>query len=245
MRDFTEPRRLRPALIAAAVLMAALVSAALMLAGHRAATRSAEAPRVPHPVTEASPSPASPLSGPVTLVAGTKQTDGVSMGYPHTTLGAISAASAYLGALASTLDPNYAAAIGRAVGDPADASLASDLSSSVVKLRAALQLPASGPLPAPVTFLTTPQMYQLRAVDSDHALVLLLASDTFTNAQGGSAQTVGVYPMRMHWSGGDWRIAGIGGTGQDYAPLSAAPGSAAAQSKGWQALLATPAGGTP
>lgn len=143
--------------------------------------------------------------------------------------------------MASTLDPDYAASLGRTVGDPADPALPGNLADSVTALRAALQLPSDGPAPARATFLTTPQMYQLREAGNDQVLVLLLTSNTFINAQGGTAGTVGVYPMRMHWAGGDWHLAGIGDAATDYSALSAAPGSADAAGKGWRPLDA-PAG---
>jgi hypothetical protein len=241
MRDLIGTRRVLPVVLAVgALLVMALVAVPLALL-HRGPSGAHAAP-APTPTTSPVPIP----SGAVALVQGTRLADGVQVGYPHTLLGAISAAAAYLGALASTLDPHYAASLGRTLGDPTDPTLAADLASSVAKLRTALQLPTTGALPAPVAFLTTPQMYQLRDTDRDHALVLLLTSNTFINAHGGLAETTGVFPLRMHFSSGDWRIAHLGDTNQDYSSLNAPPASAAALGKGWQNLLPAPtAGGAP
>lgn len=240
MRDLTGALRTRPVVIAVGALSAVLLAAAaLLLVGHDHGHPSAAARHAPTPVTGSSPTPLP--TGAVTLVPGTRLADGVTVGYPHTTIGAISAASVYLGSIASTLDPDYAASLGRTVGDPANPALPGNLAGSVTALRTALQLPTDGPAPARAAFLTTPQMYQLREASDDQALVLLLTSNTFINAQGGTAGTVGVYPMRMHWTSGDWRLAGIGGTAIDYSSLTAAPGSPDAAAKGWQPLDA-PAG---
>ena len=238
MRNLIGTRRVLPAALAVgAVLAVALVAVALLVA-HRGHASGKTATPSPTPSNTPMPVP----SGAVSLVQGARPADGIQVGYPHTIVGAISAASGYLGALASTLDPDYAASLGRTFGDPANPALPGNLAASVTALRTALQLPANGPVPPRAAFLTTPEMYQLREAGGDQVVVLLLTSNTFINAQGGTAGTSGVYPMRMHWTGGDWRLAGIGGTGQDYTALNAAPGTAAAAGKGWQPLLATSAG---
>ncbi|WP_194909739.1 hypothetical protein [Catenulispora rubra] len=176
-------------------------------------------------------------SGAVSVVHGARVVDGVEVGFPHTVVGAVSAASEYVDSAASTLDPDYAAAVMRAAGDPANTDLPRNLASSITKLRSDLQLPSAGPLVPPVTFQTTAQMYQLRNVAADNVLVLLLTDSTFVNQRGGTGQTTGVFPVQMRWIAGDWKIGTIGRTGQDYSALAAAPDTQAAVSHGWLALV--------
>jgi hypothetical protein len=81
-------------------------------------------------------------------------------------------------------------------------------------------------------------MYQLRDTSADSVLVLLLASGTFTNEQGGIAQTTGVFPVYMRWVSNDWKLAAIGG-GQDYSGLNATPDTSDAVAHGWKALISS------
>lgn len=239
MRNLIGARRILPAVLAvAALLITGFVTVALLMAQHN---RSSAHQATPSPAPSTSPVPAP--SGEVTLVQGNQPADGIEVGYPHTTVGAISAASEYLDAVGSTLDPDYAASIMRTAGDPASASLPANLAESTAKLRAALRLPTAGPLNPPIAFQTTAQMYQLRDETTDSALVLLLAQGTFTNARGSTAQTTGVFPIHMRWVGDDWKLAGIGGAGQDYSKLNATPDTSAAASHGWSALTSPVGGG--
>jgi hypothetical protein len=180
-------------------------------------------------------------SGALTLVPGAHLSDGVEVGYPDTTIGAVSAAAQYLAAAASTLDPDYAASVMRVVGDPGNSTLPAKLVASTLELRADLHLPTTGPLTAPIAFSATVQMYQLRNATPDSMLVLLLALGTFTNAQGAIGETTGVFPLHMHWTEGDWKLASIGG--QDYSALNATPDTATAAGGGWSALISPPNGG--
>ena len=68
------------------------------------------------------------------------------------------------------------------------------------------------------------------------------AFSTFTNAQGGSAQTTGVFPVHMHFTAGDWRLAAIGGATENYSGLAATPDTQDAVGKGWLALNSTTGG---
>ena len=235
MRNFIGTRRLFPALVAVGALLAVLLVAVPLLLLHRANTSAA-----PHAGPSPTTSPVPVPSGAVTLVAGARLDDGVQVGYPHTMVGAISAASTYLDAVASTLDPDYAASVMRVAG--ANAALPADLAASTVTLRADLQLPTSGPLDPPVTFQTIAEMYQLRDATANDVLVLLLTDSTFVNARGGMAQTTGVFPVRMRWTGGDWKLASIGGAGASYSSLAATPDTQSAAGQGWLALIAATGG---
>lgn len=239
MRNLIATKRAFSAVLAVSALLIAGLVAVPLLVLHRG---HAAAPASPSPTPSTSPAPVP--TGAVTLVQGARLANGIEVGYPHSTVGAISAAAEYLGAAVSTLDPDYAASVMRTAGDPANTALPSNLAASTVKLRADLQLPTSGPLDPPTAFQTTAQMYQLRDASTDNVLVLLLTLSTFINARSGSAQTTGVFPVRMHWTGGDWKLAAIGDTGHDYSGLVATPDTQAAASRGWLALIAT-TGGAP
>jgi hypothetical protein len=240
MRNLIGTRRILPVVMAVGALLVVAAVAVPLLATHRSHTGTTPASPSPAPSTSLAPVP----SGAVLLVKGARLADGIEVGYPHTTVGAISAAAEYIDAVVSTLDPDYAASVMRVAGDPANGALASNLATSTVKLRADLQLPTSGPLAPPITFQTTAQMYQLRDVTADGVLVLLLTDSTFINARGGMAQTTGVFPVHMRWTEGDWKLASIGGTGQDYSGLAAIPDTQTAAAQGWLALIAT-TGGAP
>lgn len=239
MRNFNGTRRNLPAVLAVAALLLAALAVVALLATHHTRPGTTSASSSPAPGTSPIPVP----SGAVTLVPGTRLANGIEVGYPHSTAGAISAATQYLDAVASTLDPDYAASLMRLAGDPGDDELPADLAHSTVALRADLHLPSSGPLDPPIAFQTTAEMYQLRDPSADHVLVLLLTSSTFINARGAMAQSTGVFPVQMHWTDGDWKLAAIGGTGQNYSALAATPDTQSAVGQGWRALVAT-IGGT-
>jgi len=240
MRNHTLAKRALPAVLTVGALLIVALVAVPLLVLHRGHTDTA--PATPSPTPSASPVPVP--SGPVTMVQGARPADGVEVGYPHTIVGAISAAAQYLDAVASTLDPDYAASVMRTAGDPANTALPANLAASTIKLRVDLQLPTSGPLSPPIAFQTTAQMYQVRDATADSVTVLLLACGTFINAHGATAQTTGVFPVRMHWTADDWKLSGIGGDGHDYSALSATPDTQTAASRGWQPLIAT-TGGAP
>lgn len=232
MRNPIGAKRLFPGAIAAGVVLVIGAIAVPLICGdddgHVGAKPVSQAPAQPSATTP---------SGPISLVHGARVAVGIEVGFPHTPVGAVSAASEYVDAAASTLDPDYAASVMRVAGDPGNTALPASLATSIVKLRGDLQLRTDGPLDPPVTFQTTAQMYQLRNVAADDVLVLLLTDSTFINAHGGTAQTTGVFPMRMRWIAGDWKVGAIGRTGQDYSALAAGPDTQAAVKLGWLALI--------
>lgn len=233
MRNNIGTRRVLPAVLAVgALLILTLVAIPLLTSHHRRAGTQSEAPS-PAPST----SPFLTPSGAVTLIQGAHLTDGIEVGYPRTTVGAISAAAEYLEAVTSTLDPDYAASVMRVAGDSANGALPANLGESTVALRADLQLPTSGPLDPPIAFQTTAEMYQLRDTSADNVLVLLLTESTFINARGGTAQTTGVFPVQMQWADSDWKLEAIGGAGQNYGGLAATPDTRNAANQGWKALI--------
>ncbi|MFJ9523108.1 hypothetical protein ACIRPK_33290 [Kitasatospora sp. NPDC101801] len=177
------------------------------------------------------------LAGPLQLVRGARLVNGVAVGYPHSSVGAVSAAVEYWRQLGSTLEPDRAAAVARVVAD-ADWSDAPDtLAKGPAATRKALRLPASGQLDPGTSVTLNPVEYQVRSVGADSIQVLLLSTYT-TSVPGTGMQTrMGVYPLDLVWSGGDWRIPAPSGTSTtDYTSLVAEPGSAQASAKGWNEL---------
>src|SRR6202044_2570724 len=100
----------------------------------------------PAPGTVGGGSPA--LSGPVQVVQGREQVNGVYLGFPHTTAGAVSAADYVVSEVFSTLDPDRAAAVMRLTAAPSYASALQQAAQGVISDREDLGIWASGPVPA-------------------------------------------------------------------------------------------------
>jgi hypothetical protein len=187
-----------------------------------------------------SPAGSSPaLSGTVQVVQGAQEINGVSLGFPHSTVGAVSAADADVTEVLSTLDPDRAAAVMRMIAGPSFAGGPQQAAEGAVNDRKAFGLPASGPLPPGASLETEPVEYQARDVGADQALVLLLCDFISTAPSQGTSTRIGVFPLQMQWSAGDWKVASVGGS--SYANLAAEPDSPQSAALGWQAL--DPAGG--
>ena len=176
------------------------------------------------------------LIGPVHVVQGTRLVNGVSLGFPHTTIGAISAADAVMTEVGSTLDPVRAAAVLSATADPSFTDGPRQAADGAVNDRVALGLPASGPVPAAASQQVIPVEYQVLYAGPDKVTMLLLA-DFVTTVPGQAAVTrVAVFPVPVHWARGDWKVLPFPAT--DYSGLAAEPGSPQAAQFGWQDLEA-------
>ena len=184
------------------------------------------------PTPSATPSPA--LTGPLQVVQGGREVNGVSLGFPHSTAGAVSAAAALVSEVGSTLDPDRAAAVMRMVADPSFANGPEVAARGVASDRAALGLPAGGLIPQGYDLELSPVEYQVRDVGADRVTVLLLADIIGTTPGQGTTTKVGVFPVALHWAQGDWKVLPTPVT--DYSALTAEPGSAQAASLGWQEL---------
>jgi hypothetical protein len=190
---------------------------------------------VRHPVRVA-PAGSASLSGPLTLVAGREVINGVELGFPHSTAGAVSAAAEVTGEVFSTLDPDRAAAVMRLTADPFSyADAPQQAAHGAVSDRQALGLPASGPVPDGYSLVVQPQEYQVRDVTAGSALVLLLSDLTMTQPGQGTQTRIGVFPFPVRWDAGDWKIAAPGDS--SYLKLAAEPFSSQAATLGWQELL--------
>jgi hypothetical protein len=188
----------------------------------------------------ASPTATEPaLTGPVQVIQGSQLINGVYLGYPHSTLGAVSAADGYLTDLGSTLDPDRAAAVMRLIADPSYTNGPQQAAQGAVNDRQDLGLPTGGPVPSSASLVLDPVAYQVRDVTPDQVTVLLLCDFITTLPSQGTETRVGVFPMRMHWAQADWKV--LASDNSSFASLAAEPGSPQAAENGWQSL--DPAGG--
>ena len=235
--------------VAAAIGLMVLIVVAVLV-GHHGGGRGGSGTSNTGASTAAGPAPAggrpSPQTtdstarvGPVVqMVPGRRRANGVAVGYPHSVAGAVSAANEYSIQLGSTLDPERAAAIAAAIVDPATGLSVAFLAQGPVNSRRSLGLPLSGPVLVGASMSHGPVSYQIRDAERDHVLVLLLGYlSTITPAQG-LRNRIGVFPIPMVWSLGDWKIGPRADEAPDYAELRFAPGSAEAVAAGWLPLTA-------
>jgi hypothetical protein len=185
----------------------------------------------PKPSASASP----PLTGPLAVIRGRQLINGVYLGFPHTTAGAVSAAADVVSEVFSTLDPDRAAAVMRLTAAPSYTGAPQQAAQGAASDRQALGVPAAGPVPDGYSLLVQPVEYQARNVAAGHVTVLLLCDFTSTQPGTGTQTQVAVFPVRVRWAQGDWKVASFG-TGSD-AGLAAEPFSAQAAALGWQELL--------
>jgi hypothetical protein len=180
----------------------------------------------------ASSSPA--LTGPLQVVQGRELINGVYLGFPHSTAGAVSAADAVITEVGSTLDPDRAAAVMRMTADPSYTDAPEQAAEGAVNDRKDLGLPTGGPVPDGASLQIEPVEYQVRGVTANEASVLLLCDFISTVPGQGTQTQIGVLPVQMHWSEDDWKVLSVGSG--SYLNLAADPDSPQAASLGWQEL---------
>ena len=234
-------RRLPLLAIGLAVLLLAVIAVGLVTdTAVSPKPKDNYSPPAPVPVTggavsSPSPSPQAAHPGPMRLVQGVELVNGVYVGYPHSTQGAVSAAAEYLTQIGSTLDPDRSAAVARLVAAPSYTSAPTLVAQGTVIARRKVGVAASGQIPAGVSVELTPVQYQLRGSTPDQVTVLFLGDYTQTLVNGSSQVSLGVWPVRMAWADGDWKLL-PDQPGASYTVLRAQPGSPQAAAKGWQAL---------
>lgn len=225
-------RRTAVILIAAVsvlALVAAIVTVIVLVNRGRAADSAAPPPPA---VTADLP------TGPVTQLKGQRTVEGVSVGYPHTAAGAVSAASEYMAQLGSTLDLDRVSAVARIVADVSYSTAPDRYRQARIDARKELGAPTEGPVPSGVSITVGPAAYQLRSVTDDKMTVLLLAFYTTTKADGTISPKVILLPVDMHWDGTDWKLLAPGASSHtDFSDLMAQPNTTEAQAKGWQAVV--------
>jgi hypothetical protein len=185
-----------------------------------------------------SPSPrlsaSAALASPVRVVPGAEEADGVSVGYPRTLIGAVSAAVAFTPAILSTLDPARAAEVMRMVADPSFPQGPAQVAEGVTGIRESLGLAASGPVPHGVSWVVSPVECQVRDIGTDRVTVLLLVDLISTVPGAGTVTRVSVFAVAVHWAAGNWKV--LPTPAADYSRLTAVPGSRQAASLGWLQL---------
>ena len=225
--------------LAAALLVVAGVLLAT-LSGHTTATAAVPGTLTPMPLGAASASvvPVAPdLSAetPVLeLVRGRTQITGVSVGYPHTQAGAVSAGIEYITTLA-TLDPDREAAVGRLVADSSWALAGQQFAAGAIAARRGIGLSGTGDVPEGASIEVTPVSYQLRDVSADRVNVLLLSYLVTTTPHAGTLSRTILENLPMHWDGLDWKLLkSTDAADTQYRSLLAGPGTAKATGLGWQ-----------
>jgi hypothetical protein len=177
-----------------------------------------------------------PAQRAVRVVQGTQLVNGVYLGFPHSTAGAVSAADEFATLVVSTLDPDRAAAVMRLAADPSYADGPQQAARGTVNDRTALGLPATGPVPPGFSFQLVPVEYRTQDEAPDRVTVLLLSDFITATPAQGTTTGIGVFPVALHWSTGDWKV--LPAPARDYSGLAAEPGSPQAASLGWQDLQA-------
>lgn len=233
----SRPKGPKRAVIAVTVVVVVATATGYVLGSGRGAESqgsgagSGAVPASQQPDSPPSASAAVPSLGPIRLVRGSLLTNGLYTEFPHSTVGAISAADEYITALGSTLDPDRSATVARLAADPAYISSQTDAATGTRNTRTSLGLPATGAIPQGYSVEVDPVAYQLKSESADDAEVLLLSYfTTATTSQGIVAHTA-VFPMVMHWADGDWKFMPMDTA--DYTALAVQPGSAQAASDGW------------
>jgi hypothetical protein len=174
------------------------------------------------------------LASPVRVVPGAHDVVGLFLGYPHTLVGAVSAAAAYTPAIIGTLDPDRATHIMRMVADPSFSQGTAQAAEGIASIRESLGLAAGGPVPQGYAWAVRPLECQVRGIGRDRVTVLLLLDLISVVPGAGTITRASVFPVAVHWAAGDWRILPTPAT--SYARLTAAPGSQQAASLGWLQL---------
>src|SRR5258708_4823762 len=214
--EFLNPRRpLGRYMIAAAAVFALLVmigfvAKTAMATNQKTAQRGSATGQHPVSVPSVSSTPGgnsvSAATDPIKLVRGDQLVNGVYVGYPHSMAGAVSAAVEFMSQLGSTLDPDRSAAIMRLVADPSYPTAPDEWAQGTSSARTSLGLSPVGLLPSEAAVMVGPVEYQLRAASADQATVLLLANYTTSLPGAGTKTSIAVFPLRMHWAGGDWKV---------------------------------------
>lgn len=229
-------RKRRYLIVAAAAVGVVLVVALVVWALTRSTTGTPNASPSGSPPPAASGAVQLP-TGALKLIKGERTVEGISVGYPHTMPGAVSAAAEYLTQVLSNLDEQRARQIATVIADPSFADAQDYMGKGPANLRKTLGLPTTGPVPSGASLTFGPAAYQLRDATPDTVTVLILAYLTSTTPDGQIKSTVGAYPAELHWDGTDWKVLKPGAaTAADYTGLVAQPGTAEAAAKGWQEL---------
>lgn len=186
----------------------------------------------PSSTSTASEPAAAPMGVKLRLVRGRSVINGLSVQYPHTRVGAVSAAVEYVTAMA-TLDPDREAAVGRLIADDSWALAPQEFAASAIGSRRAAGLSGTEAVPPGASIQVTPIQYQVRNATPDNVTVLLLGYFVTTTPQAGTVSRTILMPVRMHWNGLDWKMLRPGDRDPQYGELMVSLGTAKAATLGW------------
>lgn len=245
-------RRFGPLLLAGALVLVAatvLVTIAVMRpgsagalprsAGPGVASPSASGSVAPSAVPAPSVSPVDPDAAPLGLVHGARMVDGVGLGYPHSLVGAVSAAVEFYTQLGCNLDADRGKTLGSLIAVSTWWDAPQVFAQAALAARKQFGLPVTGPVPQGASTVLDPVEFQTRNASADRVEVVLLAYLTVTTPAQGVQNRLGVFPILIAWDRSDWRW-----TNQhqptdittNYQALSAQPGSPQAAALGWREL---------
>jgi hypothetical protein len=252
--DFLAPprRRFGPLLVAGvlvAVTVTVLVTIAVVRPGPaRALPRPAGPGTASSSVSQSIAASASPVpsvspvgqdAAPLGVVHGARMVDGVGLGYPHTLVGAVSAAVEFYTQLGCNLDPDRGKTLGSLIAVSAWRDAPQVFAQAALAARKQFGLPVTGPVPQGASTVLDPVEFQTRNATSDRVEVVLLAYLTVTTPAQGVENRLGVFPILIAWERGDWRWTNQrqpSDVSTDYQALSAQPGSPQAAALGWREL---------
>jgi hypothetical protein len=246
MSSFSErPKIDRPLAVAlGAVVVLVLLAAAVILAYRSGAGDSGADPD--HAIDEDQSADGSGLPGagevydPLETVEGTAYDPDLYIfhGYEYSYVGAVSAASDWLTAYGSSLDPDYSEQLAVSLLVEGAAQTPQDWSQWPVNRREDLGAPESGDLEAGWGLSATPMAYQTRNVTDTEIMVVLLVRLTGTSPYGSTSRNT-ILSMDLIWTGQDWADAGYTDT-PDLSQLHVDPGdesSDLAETLGWRQLI--------
>jgi hypothetical protein len=170
----------------------------------------------------------------VELPQPTTYVNGVPVGYPRSSVGAIAAAYGY-SRIASGLDVEATLRAIEFMADPSGAWFPrqrDELGDGLVAQRTALGLSAVGPT-AGASLTITPASYQLLSNGAGQAHVLTLNIVSGIAVDGARTSGTVVLDWALRWIGDRWRVVAPY-DGGDHDTLAVAPMTSAARALGWQ-----------
>jgi hypothetical protein len=192
------------------------------------AATDAVAAAVPGPAALRLPAPRLAAGSPV-----------IPLGFPHTALGAASAAWRWTQAMYG-LDPPRASAAAAACADPTFGDAPARAAQTALAVRASLGVAATGPA-TPAYLVVTPRMVQVIDPDPDFPVVDVLTTADLGNAAGARLHRVQVLELHLHWAatagGGDYRLLDRDGDATRMAGRTADPDNPAAARLGWRDVV--------
>jgi hypothetical protein len=216
----------------AAASLAGVVGVLVVTGGQGKSVRPSTA--LATPVASARASAASPTREVLELPPGSALQGFVPTGFPHTELGAESAAWRW-SALMLSLDPDASAAAARVWASPAYVDAPVQMAQAALSARSHLGLPPAGS-PGAVFLVVQPLMVRLVVEDPSQPVVDVLVKIDAGGASGARSSRIDVVEFYLGWESGlnDWRVRDHPLDPQRAADTDVQPGSAEAYAMGWR-----------